>query len=51
MVNDSGLNVFSTKFYLMKDNRILLAAKKSSHKYLISMDKDHIDSKHITFMG
>lgn len=51
MIDDSGFNKFSVKFYLMKDGIIYLAAKKTSHKYIISTEKGKYDKKLSSFIG
>ncbi|CAD8186443.1 unnamed protein product [Paramecium pentaurelia] len=51
IVNTSGLNKLKPKFYLEKNGKIFLAAKKSSHKFIISMNKDKIQRKSSNFIG
>ncbi|CAD8110991.1 unnamed protein product [Paramecium sonneborni] len=51
IINTSGLNKLKPKFYLEKNGKIYLAAKKSSHKFIISMNKDKIQRKSSNFIG
>ncbi|CAD8177018.1 unnamed protein product [Paramecium octaurelia] len=51
IINTSGLNKLKPKFYLEKNGKIFLAAKKQSHKFIISMNKDKIQRKSSNFIG